>query len=119
MRAPVEISLRGIPDSAELERYIGDEARKLDRICGGILACRVVAEVLRRPKQQSVRIAVGLAVTLPGMEFVVNREHGEDVRIALRDAFAAAGLQLQDHARRLGERAGRPKPAPSGDKRGR
>lgn len=102
MRDPVEITLRGIPDSSALQRYIGEEARKLDQICGRILTCRVIAQALRQPKRQGVQLAVGLAITLPGTEIAVNREHGDDVYIALRDAFEAAGLQLKDYMRRLG-----------------
>jgi hypothetical protein len=105
MRGSIEIVLRGIPDSDELERCIGDEARRLDRICGGVLTCRVVVQALPRPRQQQgMRLAVGLAITLPGTEVVVNREHGEDARIAVRDAFEAAGLQLEDHARRQSDK---------------
>jgi hypothetical protein len=108
MRGSIEIVLRGVPDSDELERCIGDEARKLARICDGILTWRVVVQALPRPKQQQgVRLAVALAITLPGTEVVVNREHGEDARIAVRDAFAAAGLQLEDHARRQNDKQGR------------
>jgi hypothetical protein len=43
---------------------------------------------------------VRLNITLPGTEVVVSREHAEDVYIAVRDAFEAAGLQLKDHMRR-------------------
>lgn len=100
MRNPVEIVLRGIPHSGALERYIGEEAGKLDRVCGRILSCRVVAEALHRPRQQGAQFSVRLNITLPGTEVVVNREHGEDVRIAVRDAFEAASLQLDDHMRR-------------------
>jgi ribosome-associated translation inhibitor RaiA len=87
MRDPVEISLRGIPRSAELEHYVVEQTRKLERICDRVLACRVVAQVLRLPKRQGAQLAVGLAVTLPGTEIVVNREHGDDIFVALRDAF--------------------------------
>jgi ribosome-associated translation inhibitor RaiA len=100
MRNPVEISLRGIPHSPALERYIDEEGRKLEQVCDRVLTCRVVAQALNLPRRQGVKIAVGLAITLPGTEVVVNREHGEDVFIALRDAFEAARLQLKDHMRR-------------------
>ena len=100
MRDPVEITLRGIAHSAALERYIGDQARKLIRICDHLQSCHVVAEALQRPKQQRAQFAVRLNVTLPGTEVVVNREHGEDVYNAVRDAFDAAGLQLEDYVRR-------------------
>lgn len=100
MRNPVDIVLRGIPRSDELEQCIEEEARKLDLICDQVLTCRVVAQALSRPKQQSVQLAVGLTITLPGTEVAVNREHAADIRAAVREAFKAAGLQLEDHARR-------------------
>jgi len=100
MQNPVAIVLRGIPQSGALERYIGEQARKLDRVCDRLLSCHVLAEALHRQKQQGGRFAVRLNITLPGTEVVVNREHGEDVYMAVRDAFEAAGLQLKDHMRR-------------------
>jgi hypothetical protein len=102
MYSPPEIVLRGIPRSGELETYIGDEARRLEQVSDRVLTCRVVAQASRRPRQQGVQYAVVLAVTLPGTEIVVNREHAEDIRIALHEAFRAAALQLEDHARRQG-----------------
>ena len=102
MNVPVEISLRGIPASAALERFISDEARKLDGLCDRIRSCLVVAEALQRGRRQDAQFAVRLIITLPGTEVVVNRENGGDVYTALRDAFIAAGLQLKDHMRRRG-----------------
>ena len=109
MRDPVEITLRGVPRSGALERYVGEQARALDRQCDHIQTCHVVVEALHRPRQQGAPFAVRLNITLPGTEVVVNREHGEDVYIALRDAFEAAGMQLKDHVRRLGNSGRRSK----------
>jgi ribosome-associated translation inhibitor RaiA len=103
MQNPVEIVLRGIPRSGALERYIGEQARKLDRVCDLLLSCSVVAEALHRQQQQGAQFAVRLNITLPGTEVVVNREHCADVYVAVSDAFDAAGLQLKDHMRRQGE----------------
>jgi ribosome-associated translation inhibitor RaiA len=100
MQNPVEIVLRGVPRSGALERYIAEQALRLDQSCDRLQSCHVVAEVLHRPKQQGVQFAVRLNITLPGTEVVVSREHAEDVYIAVRDAFEAAGLQLKDHMRR-------------------
>ena len=96
MRAPVEIRLRGVPQSDALERYVDERARQLDRQCEFIQTCHVAVEALQREQQPGAQFAVRLNITLPGTEVVVNREHGEDVYIALRDAFEAAGLQLKD-----------------------
>ena len=103
MRDRVEVTLRGIRDSDALQDYIREEARKLDQICNRVQCCRVLAQSSRRPNPQGAQISVGLSLTLPGTEIVVNREHGEDVYIALRDAFEAAGLQLKDYMRRRGK----------------
>jgi ribosome-associated translation inhibitor RaiA len=107
MRDPVEITLRGVPRSAALEGYVGEQARRLERQCDRIQSCQVVAEALHRPKQRGEQYAVRLNVILPGTEVVVNREHVDDVYIALRDAFEAAGLQLKDYVRRQGNGARR------------
>ncbi len=94
---PVEIALRGIHASDALERYIDSEARRLDKAYAGIRSSQVVVEALEPDQSQAARFAVRLIITLPGTEVVVNREHGEDVYMALRDAFTAARLQLEDH----------------------
>lgn len=96
----VEIALRGIAPSGALESYIGEQARKLDDICDRIRSCQVVAEAQQREKSQGAQLAVRLIVTLPGTEVVVNREHCNDVYEAVRNAFAAAGIQLKDYMRR-------------------
>jgi ribosome-associated translation inhibitor RaiA len=100
MHNPVEIVLRGVADTGALKRYIAEEADKLGRLCDRIRTCHVVAELLHRPKQQGAQFAVRLIITLPGTEVVVNRERSDDVYLALRDAFEAAGLQLKDQGRR-------------------
>lgn len=108
MREPVEITVRGVPQSAALEHYVGERAGALERQCDRIQACQVAIEALHRQRRQGAQFAVRLNIILPGTEIVVNREHGEDLYIALSDAFDAAGLQLQDRARkRAGGEAGR------------
>jgi ribosome-associated translation inhibitor RaiA len=100
MHGSIEISLRGIASSGELENYIGEEVRRLEGVCDRIRSCEVLAEALRTEKRQGAQVAVRLVIRLPGTEVVVNREHGDDIFLAVRDAFAAAALQLKDHMRR-------------------
>ena len=107
MHNPVEISLRGISASGALERYIDSEARKLDKAYDGIRSSQVMVEALEREQGQAAKSAVRLIITLPGTEVVVNREHGDDVYMVLRDAFVAARLQLEDHLCRRNVKHGR------------
>jgi len=100
MHNKVEIALHGIAQSGALERYIDLEARRLNGIIDGVRSCQVVAEALKRQKLRGAQFAVRLIITLPGTEVVVNREHSDDIYVALHEAFAAAGLQLKDRLRR-------------------
>ncbi len=100
MHNPIEIALRGIPSSDEVERQITEEAQQLKNLYDRVRSCRVLAEVQQGENRQGAQFAVQLIITLPGTEIVVNREHPDDVLIAVRDAFAAAGLQIMDHMRR-------------------
>ena len=113
MRTPVEISLRGVPVCAALERYINERARQLARQCERIQACHVAIEALRRRGQTGAPFAVRLNIMLQGIEVAVNREHAGDVYIAVREAFEAASFQVSDHMRRQGSlerRSGSPSP---------
>ena len=102
MHYPVDIAMRDIPRSGALEQYIDDAAHRLERICAGIRSCQLLAEALGPGERCAAQFAVRLVISLPGTEIVVNRESCDDVRPALEDAFAAAGLQLRDYVRRLG-----------------
>jgi len=95
----VQITLRGVPHSDALERYIAEEARKLDRFSNRIVSCHMIAEKLQAPRPKQFAVTLNLA--LPGTEVVVNRDHEEDIYMAVRRAFEAAGRQLGDHMSRL------------------
>lgn len=106
MNNPVQITLRGIPHSDALKRYIDEEGRKLDLVCDRIVSCHMIAEVLHPPMGQY--FSVRLNVTLSGTEVAVNRDHEADIYMAVRSAFEAAGRQLRDHMSRLRHAEHRP-----------
>ncbi len=101
MQIPLQITIRDIEQSEALETHIREKSKKLDEFFNHIMSCRVVVEVPhkhhRQGKQYNVRIDIGGA----GGEIAVNRDHAEDVYVALRDAFDAAKRQLEDYARKL------------------
>ncbi|MBE0615555.1 MAG: HPF/RaiA family ribosome-associated protein [Burkholderiales bacterium] len=100
MHKQLEIVLRGIPASGALEHRIGDEAEKLKGLCARVRSCQVLVEVQQGEKRRGAQFAVRLVIALPGTEIVVNREHSDDALTAVREAFAAAALQVTDHMRR-------------------
>lgn len=97
------ITLRGVPHSDALEARIRQKVRKLEQLYPGLLGCRVVAEIPHRHQSRRNQFIVRLDIAVPGGELVVNRDHHEDVYVALREAFRAARRQLGEYTRRLRE----------------
>ncbi len=99
MQIPLQISLHGIEHSNALYTAIQEKAAKLDRYYDHIMSCRVVLELDARHRHQGRQFTVRIDLKVPGGEIAVTHEHGEDVQIALRNAFDAARRRLEDYAR--------------------
>jgi cold shock CspA family protein/ribosome-associated translation inhibitor RaiA len=129
MEIPLKITFRDMAPSAAIEANIREKAAKLDSLYDRIMSCRVIVEAPHRHHHKGKTYEVRIDLTVPGGELVINRapkrlaaaklirseepekdfaelhepsKHAahEDVYVAIRDAFNAAGRKLQDHARR-------------------
>jgi len=100
MNIPLQITIRDVEHSEALEAHIREKATKLDEFFKHIMSCRVVVEVPHKHHQQGKQFNVRIDIGVPGSEIVVNRDHAEDVYVALRDAFDAAKRRLEDYARK-------------------
>jgi ribosomal subunit interface protein len=101
MQIPPQITIRDMEHSDALETHIRDKVNKLDEFFDRIMSCRVVVEMPHKHHHQGKHFNVRLDIGVPGSELVVNRDHAEDVYVALRDAFDAAKRQLEDYARKM------------------
>lgn len=101
MQIPLQITIRDVEKSDALETHIRDKAKKLDEFFDHIMSCRVVVEVPHKHHHQGKQFNVRIDLGVAGGEIVVNRDHAEDVYVALRDAFDAAKRQLEDYVRKL------------------
>jgi ribosomal subunit interface protein len=101
MQIPLQITIRDMEHSDALETHIRDKANKLDEYFDRIMSCRVVVEMPHKHHHQGKQFNVRIDIGGPGSEIVVNRDHAEDVYVALRDAFDAAKRQLEDYARKI------------------
>jgi len=99
MQLPVQVTYRGMKSSAALEDAVREKAAKLEQFHPRIVSCRVVIEQPARHKHQGKPFVVHVDLKVPGGEIAVNRDHAEDVYVALRDAFDAARRKLEDFAR--------------------
>ncbi len=129
MEIPLKITFRDMAPSPAIEANIREKAAKLDTLYDRIMSCRVIVEAPHRHHHKGKTYEVRIDLTVPGGELVINRapkrlaaaklKHSEepeknfaelhepskhaaheDVYVAIRDAFNAAGRKLQDHARR-------------------
>ncbi len=105
MQLPLQIAFHNLEKSAEVEKIIRDKAGKLDSFCDHIMGCRVVVEAPHHHHLQGNLYQIRIDLTVPGEEIVVNREPpqhtaSQDLEVAIRDAFDAAGRQLEDYVRR-------------------
>jgi ribosomal subunit interface protein len=104
-----------MPHSDAVEAAIRRKVAALERVYARITAVRATVDRPHHYHHQGNLFTVKLDITLPGSEIVVNRDHAEDVYVALRDAFEAARRQLIEHAER-GQGTNRPRRSRRGAK---
>jgi ribosome-associated translation inhibitor RaiA len=106
MQIPLQISFDGMDPSPALEARIREKAEKLERFYDRIVSCSVVVVAPHRHHHKGKLYSVRIDLSVPGQDIHVGRagpeNHAhEDVYVALRDAFNAAGRLLEDHVRRM------------------
>ncbi len=101
MQSPLRLTIHGIDHSEALEMHIRTKVEKLEKFFDHITSCNVTVEMPHKHHQQRKQFNVRIDISVPGNEIVVNRDHAEDVYVALRNAFDAATRQLEDYARKL------------------
>jgi ribosomal subunit interface protein len=106
MQIPLQISFDGVDPSPAVEARIREKAARLERFHDRIVGCKVVVEAPHRHQHKGKLYNVRIDISVPGKDVFVghsgpqNHAH-EDVYVAIRDAFDAAGRLLEDHARRM------------------
>jgi hypothetical protein len=123
MKLPLQITLRNISHSAELDALVDERAAELETFFDRITACRVMLELPHHHHARGNRVHVRIELSIPGEVIVVTHDpslHGtlQDTRetqhtketgtnsvhryarAAIHEAFDAARRQLQDAVRR-------------------
>lgn len=99
MNLPFELIQKEISLTPAAADGVRARAEQLDRFCGRIMRSRVTVEGPSRHHRQGT-YSVTIDLTVPGREIVVRKKAEANLDLALKDAFAAAGRQLEDHVRR-------------------
>ena len=102
MQNEVRITSRDFALTGAIETLIRKRAERLDNYFDRITSCHVV---LSAPTVKHHRSGgpydVHIVLHVPGGELAVNRQHGEDLSIAVRNAFDSVRRKLQDHVREM------------------
>ena len=97
---PIQITIKDELVSPAIETKIREKTEKLHRFYNRITSCRVVVESCQKHKHQGKLFTICIDVTVPGKEFIANKNQNEDVYIAMADAFNAITRQLEEHSRK-------------------
>lgn len=100
MQTTLQITYKGMERSDAIDAAVREKAAKLEQFHPGIVSCRVVIDQPGRHKHQGKAFCVHIDLSVPGGEIAVNRDHDEDIQVAMREAFDAARRKLEDHARK-------------------
>lgn len=108
MQHPAQITFRHMDVSPAAEARILEEVEALEHCYDRITSCHVVVEAPHQHQQRGHSFQVSIDLHVPGSQIVVNHDPSsdaapghKDIYVSIRDAFAAARRQLQDHARVL------------------
>ena len=107
MQVPLQIVFEHIDHSDAIEAAVRKEARRLERFYDRITSARVVIDRPQHRRSKGDTYSVRIHLALPaGRHIDITREPAadgrhEDAYVTIRDAFDAAGRQLQDQARIL------------------
>ena len=107
MQVPLQIAFEHIGHSDALEAVVRKEAQRIERFYDRITSARVVIARPQHRHHKGDTYCVRIHIAVPGGKHIdITRDPAmtgrhEDVHVTIRDAFDAAGRQLQDQIRNL------------------
>lgn len=107
MQVPLQIAFEHLDHSDALETAVRREAERLERFHSRITSMRVVLGRPQHRRSKGDTYTVRIHIAVPGGAHVdISRDPAatgrhEDMHVTIRDAFDAAGRQLQDQVRKI------------------
>lgn len=103
---PVSVVFRNMEPSATVQAGAVKYAAKLGKKFGRIQTCRVIVDAPKHVHRKVKEFRVSIDLKLPGHEIATKSTSSDkavydDLSLALREAFATATRQLQDHVRKV------------------
>jgi ribosome-associated translation inhibitor RaiA len=111
MQTPVEIQFHGIEKSDALEERVREKVAKLAKHFERMTHCRIVLEAPHRSPQRPKVYQIKIEIGVPGRRPLVVRHEregshaGEELPIAVREAFEAAARRLDGETTKITQRS--------------
>jgi ribosome-associated translation inhibitor RaiA len=102
MQHEIRITSRDFALTATIEALVRKRAQRLDSSFDRITSCHVVLSApTAHHHHKGGPFDVSIVLHVPGGELAVNRQHGEDLSIAVRNAFDSVRRKLHDYVREM------------------
>jgi hypothetical protein len=98
MTIPLKLVDQGRLLSPSLAGHIRERTQKLGHFFGGDQQCRVTVDGPGQHPRHG-RIPVRVYLSVPGSEIAISHQTGDDLPMAIREAFDAADQRLEDYVR--------------------
>lgn len=99
MQRPVQITCHDFSLTEPVEAETRRRAAKLDTYYDNIFGCKVVVEAPVRHHHRGGPFKVRIELSVPGNDLVVTHKDGQELSIAICEAFNAIRRQLEDYVR--------------------
>lgn len=101
MQQPLQITFKDIAHSPAIEARIRRHITKLDRIGNDIISCHVVVQMVQNHPRLAKEYIVEVLVTVPGRQFIANKNRDANLWKAVRFAVTDVHLQITKYHEQL------------------
>jgi ribosome-associated translation inhibitor RaiA len=102
MERPLQITSRDFTLTEAIEALIRKRAESLEEFFDHLTGCHVILEAPAvHHHRKGGPFNVRIVMDVPRTQLTINHQHGEDLSIAVRDAFSAAKRRLEDYVREM------------------
>jgi len=101
MQRSLQITSRDFALTDAMRALIEKRAAALEQYFERLTGCHVVIEAPVRHHRHGGPFQVRIDLRTPGAELSVDKQHADDLAVAIREAFDSARRRLEDHLREL------------------
>ncbi len=99
MKTQLKLAIEGTTITEPMKELIEERFSRLDRYYDRITGCTVAVTESKQGQRSGRFYSLRVAVTVPKGTIVVNRQKGDTLYVAVREAFDAVRRRVQDYAR--------------------